>query len=103
RSPPEIVTLGETEGNRVADQIPRWILRARAALLSEIDRRFEPPVSGTLKAMLVGNRYFVDGRIEERLRESATFHVIVIAGLHAGFIAACVLRLVGSVFSMPGG
>jgi competence protein ComEC len=59
----------------------------RLRMIEGIDRRFKPPVSGTLKAMLAGNRYFLDHRSVELLRESSTFHTLVIAGLHVGIIA----------------
>lgn len=80
-----------------------WLLRVRIKFMSALDGLFEPSVSGSLKAMLTGNRYFVDRRVEERLRESATFHVLVIAGLHASFIALVILRGTGLVWSAAGG
>jgi competence protein ComEC len=65
----------------------------RIRLMRAIDTRFREPVSGTLKAMLAGNRYFLDAQVTERLRESATFHTLVIAGLHIGILAWALLGL----------
>src|SRR5438132_792808 len=56
-----------------------------------LDSRFSPRVDGTLKAMLTGNRYFLDPETVERLREGSTFHALVIAGLHIGILAWALL------------
>lgn len=67
------------------------LYRLRLRLMSSIDARFNSPVSGTLKAMLTGNRYFLSGETVERLRAGSTFHTLVIAGLHIGIIAWALL------------
>jgi competence protein ComEC len=59
----------------------------RLRLMNAIDKRFHARVAGMLKAMLAGNRYFLDRDTVERLREGSTFHTLVIAGLHIGIIA----------------
>jgi competence protein ComEC len=66
------------------------LFQLREAIMRRIDLTFGMPTSGTLKAMLIGNRYFLDRHTEEQLRASATFHVLVIAGLHVGFIASLI-------------
>lgn len=63
------------------------LYRLRLRLMGLIDARFDARVSGTLKAMLTGNRYFLNGETVEKLREASTFHTLVIAGLHIGIIA----------------
>ena len=67
------------------------LYRLRLRMMDAIDSTFEPRVAGTLKAMLTGNRYFLDHETAERLRESSTFHTLVIAGLHIGIIAWALL------------
>jgi len=68
------------------------LYRLRLRLMSLIDARFkDPTVSGTLKAMLTGNRYFLSGETVEKLRAGSTFHTLVIAGLHIGIIAWALL------------
>jgi competence protein ComEC len=69
------------------------LYRLRLGLMKAIDDRFDAKVGGTLKAMLAGNRYFLDAQVSERLRASATFHTLVIAGLHIGILAWVVLGL----------
>lgn len=76
--PPRAVVLGA-------------LYHLRLRLMSAIDSTFDSKVSGTLKAMLTGNRYFLDPGTVERLREGSTFHTLVIAGLHIGIIAWALL------------
>lgn len=78
------------------DEAPRnparaFLYRIRRSLMNAIDARFNPRAAGTLKAMLAGNRYFLDRDAVERLRQGATFHTLVIAGLHIGIIAWALL------------
>ena len=68
-----------------------FLYHLRLRLMSALDLRFSPRVAGTLKAMLTGNRYFLNGETVERLREGSTFHTLVIAGLHIGIIAWALL------------
>ena len=63
----------------------------RIRLINSIDARFEPRLGGVLKAMLAGNRNFIDEETALRLREGGTFHTLVIAGLHVGIIAWALL------------
>jgi competence protein ComEC len=63
----------------------------RLRLMRAIDSSFKARVAGTLKAMLTGNRYFLDRETVDRLREGSTFHTLVIAGLHIGIIAGALL------------
>jgi competence protein ComEC len=87
KSPLLIDALGRAKTKGVLGRL--YDLRIR--FMCAIDARFREPVSGTLKAMLAGNRYFLDARVTERLRESATFHTLVIAGLHVGILAWALL------------
>ncbi|MEN3334068.1 MAG: competence protein ComEC [Blastocatellia bacterium] len=89
KSPLLIETLGKATTNRAL----AWLYRVRLRLMEAIEARFDAKVSGTLKAMLAGNRYFLDAQVTERLRQSATFHTLVIAGLHIGILAWALLRL----------
>ncbi|MFL6275700.1 MAG: ComEC/Rec2 family competence protein [Blastocatellia bacterium] len=89
KSPLLIESLGRAKTNRAL----AWLYRLRIKLMEAIDARFLAPTSGTLKAMLAGNRYFLDAEVSERLRQSATFHTLVIAGLHMGILAWALLRV----------
>lgn len=87
KSPLLIERIGdETHLNALA-----FLYGLRLRVMTAIESRFRPPVAGTLKAMLTGNRYFLNGETVERLREGSTFHTLVIAGLHIGIIAWALL------------
>jgi competence protein ComEC len=63
----------------------------RQMVIGSIDERVRAPVSGTLKAMLLDNRHFLDRVIADQLRQAGTFHVISISGMHVGIIALLLL------------
>ncbi|MEW6126174.1 MAG: ComEC/Rec2 family competence protein [Acidobacteriota bacterium] len=89
KSPLLIEVSGRASRNRWLAALFHFRLRAMQA----IDARFEQPVAGTLKAMLLGSRYFLDAETSERLRESSTFHTLVISGMHIAIIAWLLLNL----------
>jgi competence protein ComEC len=69
---------------------PATILaRARRRLRDEIDELFSksPQVDGVLRAMLLGDRSFVDRSESTDFQKTGVFHVLVVAGLHVGAIA----------------
>jgi competence protein ComEC len=66
------------------------VARARRALREEIDTLFAstPQVAGVLRAMLLGDRSFVDRAEATDFQKTGVFHVLVVAGLHVGALAA---------------
>jgi len=70
-----------TPGTRLA--------RARRHLRDELDGLFAdaPQVAGVLRAMLLGDRSFVDRAESTDFQKTGVFHVLVIAGLHVGALA----------------
>ena len=87
KSPMLIERLGDAPVNPVLAALSRLRLR----VIRGIDANLKPPVAGTLKAMLVDSRYFLDRETSERLRQSGTFHIISISGMHVGIIAVVLL------------
>src|SRR5690349_2127021 len=63
--------------------------RARCRLREEIDILFEakPQVGGVLRAMLLGDRSFVERAESTDFQKTGVFHVLVVAGLHVGALA----------------
>jgi competence protein ComEC len=84
--------LIDTSGRAPVSKIFSALWHCRLRMLSLIDERFKQPVAGTLKAMLLGNRYFLDAETSEHLRQSSTFHTLVISGMHVGIIAFALLQ-----------
>src|SRR6266446_5240149 len=62
---------------------------ARRQLRDEVDGLFtgKPQVAGVLRAMLLGDRSFVDRAESTDFQKTGVFHVLVIAGLHVGALA----------------
>jgi competence protein ComEC len=65
------------------------IARVRRRLREEIDDLFvgSPPAAGVLRAMLLGDRSFVDREEAADFQKTGVFHVLVVAGLHVGALA----------------
>ena len=65
------------------------LARARKRLRDEIDELFggTPQAAGVLRAMLLGDRSFVDRSEATDFQKTGVFHVLVVAGLHVGAIA----------------
>ena len=70
-----------------------WIYEWRARLERQFDRYFSTETAGVLDAVLLGNRNKISREVADRFREGGTFHVLVIAGLHIGFIAGLLFLL----------
>jgi competence protein ComEC len=66
------------------------LARGRKRLREKIDKLCEgtPPIAGVLRAMLLGDRSFVDRAEATDFQKTGAFHVLVVAGLHVGAIAA---------------
>jgi competence protein ComEC len=65
------------------------LARARRRLRDEIDDLFGPgsQTAGVLRAMLLGDRSFVDRAEAVDFQKTGVFHVLVVAGLHVGALA----------------
>lgn len=63
--------------------------RARRHLRNELNAIFpnSPDVAGVLRAMLLGDRSFIDRDESDSFQKTGVFHVLVVAGLHVGAFA----------------
>src|ERR1700687_4069750 len=71
------------------------LARIRKRLRDEVDILFpaEPTFSGTLRAMLFGDRSFIDRSESTDFQKTGAFHVLVVAGLHVGALAVAIFWL----------
>ncbi|HWZ98814.1 MAG TPA: DNA internalization-related competence protein ComEC/Rec2 [Candidatus Dormibacteraeota bacterium] len=69
--------------------IKNSLSRTRSALRNELNTLFpdSPQVAGVLRAMLLGDRSFVDRDESVAFQKTGVFHVLVVAGLHVGAFA----------------
>ncbi len=65
------------------------LAHARRRLQDEVDTLFpgRPQVDGVLRAMLLGDRSFVEQTESTDFQKTGVFHVLVVAGLHVGALA----------------
>jgi competence protein ComEC len=65
------------------------LAHVRRRLRDEIDQLFAktPQVGGVLRAMLLGDRSFVERAESTDFQKTGVFHVLVVAGLHVGALA----------------
>ena len=73
-----------------APSIHSRLARVRRRLREELDGMFaqSPQTASILRAMLLGDRSFVDRVESGSFQKTGTFHVLVVAGLHVGALAA---------------
>ncbi|MFZ0818767.1 MAG: DNA internalization-related competence protein ComEC/Rec2 [Candidatus Acidiferrales bacterium] len=69
------------------------VARLRGRLLERVDMLFgtAPNQAAVLRAMLLGDRSFVDNEVSDNFRKTSAYHVLVIAGLHVAALAAFVV------------
>ena len=81
--------------DRPAPSIAQRLARARGNLLARLDIAFhsQPEQAALLRAMLLGDRGFVDSETVVAFQKTAVYHVLVVAGLHVGALAAIVFWL----------
>ncbi|MFZ3333706.1 MAG: ComEC/Rec2 family competence protein [Candidatus Acidiferrales bacterium] len=79
--------------DRPAPTLLQRLARARGTLLARIDSLFvEHPERGAiLRAMLLGDRSFVDSSVVLAFQKTAAYHVLVVAGLHVGALVIFLL------------
>jgi competence protein ComEC len=68
------------------------IARIRSRLRDELDSLLasDPQSAATLRAMLLGDRTFVDRDESIAFQKTGVFHILVVAGLHVGALAALI-------------
>jgi competence protein ComEC len=85
RSP---LLLERTSVARVSPEI--LVARVRRRLRDEVEVLFgaKPQIAGVLRAMLLGDRSFIEREESTDFQKTGVFHVLVVAGLHVGALGA---------------
>ena len=88
-APPPIVVIGHRE----------FPVRARIEAVREyigafIDANLTYPQSAEMRALIIGDRGGIDESIRQRFALTGMAHVLVISGLHLGFVAAAAFFVV---------
>jgi predicted membrane metal-binding protein len=72
--------------DRPRPTVLQQLARVRGNLLTRLDGLFpeSPDRAALLRAMLLGDRSFVDSETVEAFQKTSAYHVLVVAGLHVG-------------------
>jgi competence protein ComEC len=73
-------------------RLPDRFARLRNHLLGTLDALFakSPDADAVLRAMLLGDRGFLEHPVSEKFQQTGVYHVLVVAGLHVAALAAFV-------------
>ena len=83
-----------------SDKIKQLSLKVKQDINSKIEKYFREPVSSILKSMLIGEKSVIDSDIKDDFINSGLIHILVISGLHIGFVVAIFL-FVFKLFNLP--
>ncbi len=85
---PELLQRRESPPPTIAHRFARL----RGVLLERVDRMFagEPQPAAVARAMLLGDRSFIDHELAETFQRTSAYHVLVISGLHVAALAMLV-------------
>jgi competence protein ComEC len=87
--PPPIVVIGHREF-----PVRERIEAVREHIGAFIDANLTYPQSAEMRALIIGDRSGIDQAIRQRFALTGMAHVLVISGLHLGFVAAAAFFLV---------
>ncbi|HLW97343.1 MAG TPA: DNA internalization-related competence protein ComEC/Rec2 [Candidatus Acidoferrales bacterium] len=92
RSPALVTKLSEG-----TPSLQHYLARARGRLLERAEILFgdSPKQAAVLRAMLLGDRGFLDNEVADTFRKTSSYHVLVIAGLHVAALATFVVWICG--------
>ncbi len=90
RNPALLETIS-AGGGGFAHRVARW----RGSLLRRMDAAFgaSDERAAVLRAMLLGDRTFLDSKTVEAFQKTGAYHILVLSGLQAGVLAAMLLWL----------
>lgn len=81
-----------------------YLARIRHSILQQVHKVWPEEAAGLIDAMLTGEKSFVERPTRVDFQRSGTYHLLVVAGLHVGVLAAFVLWILrlfrpGEVFA----
>jgi competence protein ComEC len=89
----KIIVVEQAGGNYLF----RGMAHIKAKMLSFIERSSPHPQGAVLRAMILGDKGFLDRGTKQIFREAGIAHLLVVSGLHIGFVAVAFIVLVRPV------
>lgn len=89
-----IETLPGFSGSR----FEAWCARVRRSIVDRINRLWPERTAALMEAMVIGERSFITHTDRTDFQRAGTYHMLIVAGLHVGILAAFalwLLRLLG--------
>ncbi len=80
-------------------QVKRSIEGFRSRIRGFIDRNLSSKDSQIIKALILGDRGITSYDVEEAFRRAGVMHILVISGLHVGFVATAFFVFFKTIFS----
>ncbi len=80
--------------------IKQLSLKVKQDINSKIEKYFMEPVSSVLKSMIIGDKSSIESDLKSDFINTGLIHILVISGLHIGFIVAIFL-FVFKLFNLP--
>ncbi len=69
----------------------RLLARAHRSILNRVHDLWQPDDAALIAAMIVGERSFIERPVRVNFQRSGTYHMLIVAGLHVGILAALLL------------
>ncbi|MDR1695298.1 MAG: ComEC family competence protein [Endomicrobium sp.] len=73
--------------------VKKFALALQRDIINKTDAYFKKPYSGILKPIIIGDKSALDNDIKTAFSDAGVIHVLVVSGLHVGFIGAIFLAL----------
>ena len=82
------------------NKIKQLSLKVKENINIKIEKYFSEPISSVLKSMLIGDKTSIEPDLKNDFINSGLIHILVISGLHIGFIVTIVL-FIFRIFNLP--
>ncbi len=71
--------------------LDRVLARVHRSILNRVNSLWQPDDAALIAAMIVGERSFIERPVKVNFQRSGTYHMLIVAGLHVGILAAFLL------------
>ena len=80
--------------------IKKLAINLKNDVVNKIDRYFSYPNSAIIKSLVIGDKTSLDQNIKNVFSDSGVIHILVVSGLHVGFVSVIILFIL-RLFCIP--